>query len=650
MYKFLSECQLNFISCSFCWKMVLYWYNYKVGFILLYLLMKSIVKYWVFGLFLACFGVITPCTYADSGDNAGAETWGIATWWTTGETWWVVTTYTVNFVTNGGWTLEAQIITGWEKLDTSVISVHRDGFSFSGWFIDSNFKTWFDIENDVVTSDLTLYAKWREHRIRVIYHANWWVDLSSWKPVSDLLKYTWKWVEYLNYNWTTWKYKDWAPNYTSKNSTWHLKKRWHVWHDHRLIWSTWADAKKLQASKSFSYNWNVAEVAWMLEEFKVWDIVMHLYADWTPVNYTLTYTWLEDCTFENGENPATYTVLSWNITLNNPSKTWYTFLWRSGTDIEWLSTWVVITWDSIGNRVFEAVWQINSYSITYDIDWSNKIIVTWDYNTGVVQPQDPVRNWYRFLWWDTETPANMPADNIVITAKWEKLWYSWAWRRSSSTKDDSDDWSDKIDDNKKSEDDSKSDDTWNQDKNSGSGTGENLEGSDWKIDMDDLMKVYLWARDNWITTWETLEAALPDGYIERWEMAKLVVDFVQDVLKREIPANIPSQCSRWDNETEWKSAEVKKYAEQSCALWLMWIYMQNFKPNKLLDRAEFGTIVSRLLWWDKFNKPNATRFNKFYTNHLEEVKKQNLITKIDNPEAMKELRKWIWTVLKKIDK
>ncbi len=69
-----------------------------------------------------------------------------------------------------------------------------------------------------------------------------------------------------------------------------------------------------------------------------------------------------------------------------------------------------------------------------------------------------------------------------------------------------------------------------------------------------------------------------------------------------------------------------------------------------MDRAEFGTIVSRLLRWDKYNKPNATSINKYYTEHLDEVKKENLITKIDNPEAIKELRKWIWTVLKKIKK
>ena len=278
--------------------------------------------------------------------------------------------------------------------------------------------------------------------------------------------------------------------------------------------------------------------------------------------------------------------------------------------------------------------------------------MTWDYNTGVVQPQEPQRNWYKFLWWNTEIPEKMPAENIVITAKWEKLWYSGAWRRSSSTeKDDTkDDWKDKTDENKKSDDNSKSDGTESQDKNSSSWTGNNSEQSDWKIDMDDLMNVYIWARDNWITTWETLEAALPDGYIERWEMAKLVVNFMNDVLWREVPKNIPSKCSRWDKETEWESAEEKKYAEQSCALWLMWIYMQNFKPNKLLDRAEFGTIVSRILWWEKFNVPNATTENKYYVKHLNEVKKENLITQIENPETIKELRKWIWIVLKKIKK
>ena len=64
--------------------------------------MKNVIKFWFLSLLLVVLSGMTTYTYADSGDNAGAETWGIATWWTTGETWWAVATYTVTFVANWG--------------------------------------------------------------------------------------------------------------------------------------------------------------------------------------------------------------------------------------------------------------------------------------------------------------------------------------------------------------------------------------------------------------------------------------------------------------------------------------------------------------------------------------------------------------------
>ena len=38
-------------------------------------------------------------------------------------------------------------------MDTSVISVHRDGFSFSGWYTESGFINLFDIENNELESE-----------------------------------------------------------------------------------------------------------------------------------------------------------------------------------------------------------------------------------------------------------------------------------------------------------------------------------------------------------------------------------------------------------------------------------------------------------------------------------------------------------------
>ena len=73
--------------------------------------------------------------------------------------------------------------------------------------------------------------------------------------------------------------------------------------------------------------------------------------------------------------------------------------------------------------------------------------------------------------------------------------------------------------------------------------------------------------------------------------------------------------------------------------------MKDFMPNKILDRAEFGTILSRLLWWDKYDVVDATKTNLYYKRHLEALNEKKIMTQIDNPEDKKELRKWAWLML-----
>jgi hypothetical protein len=101
-------------------------------------------------------------------------------------------------------------------------------------------------------------------------------------------------------------------------------------------------------------------------------------------------------------------------------------------------------------------------------------------------------------------------------------------------------------------------------------------------------------------------------------------------------------------ETEWKSPETKLYAQKACALWVMWIRMQNFLPNKILDRAEFWTILSRLLWWDKYDVVDATATKLYYTRHLWALNREWIMTQIDNPEDRWELRKWAWLMLMRV--
>ncbi len=68
--------------------------------------------------------------------------------------------FAVNFVSNGGRTvLTAHVADG--KLVFKPTDPTRAGYLFDGWYTDNGtFKTKWDFENDTVSGDITLYAKW----------------------------------------------------------------------------------------------------------------------------------------------------------------------------------------------------------------------------------------------------------------------------------------------------------------------------------------------------------------------------------------------------------------------------------------------------------------------------------------------------------
>jgi hypothetical protein len=51
-----------------------------------------------------------------------------------------------------------------------------------------------------------------------------------------------------------------------------------------------------------------------------------------------------------------------------------------------------------------------------------------------------------------------------------------------------------------------------------------------------------------------------------------------------------------------------------------------FNPDEEVTRAQLGTVISRLLWGNKYANPIA---HGFYTNHLDALKKDGIMTNID---------------------
>ena len=96
------------------------------------------------------------------------------------------------------------------------------------------------------------------------------------------------------------------------------------------------------------YIWNFADV---VRENKT------LTAQWTLLEYTITYLGIEGDDFSLGQtNPTTYTVESEDITLINPSRSAQYFTGWTGTGLNEATKTVKIEKGSTGNREYTATW------------------------------------------------------------------------------------------------------------------------------------------------------------------------------------------------------------------------------------------------------------------------------------------------------
>ena len=221
----------------------------------------------------------------------------------------------------------------------------------------------------------------------------------------------------------------------------------------------------------------------------------------------------------------------------------------------------------------------------------------------------------------TFTVRDHDVNLLAVAQRDENQWWEWGW---SSLKKDycpEGDYSDSYYDW----------DCWTFEENN------QTHGSAWEEEINreelywkEVVDAYKWAYKNWLTTMSTIQDADPD-----W---------------MKLPTVIPDHCKNWnDDSTIWESEEIKWYATLSCALWVMWIDMVNneFLPNDIVSRAEFWTVVSRVLWWNTFNVVH-TPLTPYYKLHLNQLKNNDIMTQINKPLTVKELRKRVWLVFKRV--
>ena len=201
----------------------------------------------------------------------------------------------------------------------------KTGFTFEGWYYD---KECAGEQVEVIAAagigDRELYAKWREHSYKVVFHSNNGGD------TTDGQSFTYTESKALKQN----SFSKPEYNFTG--------------------WS-------LKAGQEAKYTDGEVVLQLVPDD----NGIIHLYAVWTPVRYSIIYVNMDGAQNAAG-NPDSFTVEDDFLTLYEPTKAGYTF-----------EGWY--TDDTYNNKVtapiklrvgyeptFYAKWSVNSYVITFD--------------------------------------------------------------------------------------------------------------------------------------------------------------------------------------------------------------------------------------------------------------------------------------------
>lgn len=145
---------------------------------------------------------------------------------------------------------------------------------------------------------------------------------------------------------------------------------------------------------------------------------------------------------------------------------------------------------------------------------------------------------------------------------------------------------------------------------------------------------YLWSCQHNITTMRTIQDARLDQPLTRAELAKIMsVYAMKEYHLKPLRVGVANY-----KDVNTDLGDLADYIQLAYQLQIMGINadgtpIQAFEPHKLVSRAEFATVLSRVIWGNKHNISGDDR----YSEHLQALKKYRVITS-DVPANRWELR------------
>ena len=163
------------------------------------------------------------------------------------------------------------------------------------------------------------------------------------------------------------------------------------------------------------------------------------------------------------------------------------------------------------------------------------------------------------------------------------------------------------------------------------------------IDTNELRSAYFYALDHGLITSASSDARLYDK-IRRRDLAKLIAIYAKNVVW--LVPSTTRNCAFTDLSKE--TVESKAYIMRACRLGIMWVHKDgdtpkvNFDPNNLVTRAEFATVLSRLLYDGTYNVPLNSTYQR-YDLHMKALKAKGIIKNISQPRLLE--TKWFVLIM-----
>ena len=298
----------------------------------------------------------------------------------------------------------------------------REGYTLEGWYTDSTFKNKYDFDTPV-TAALTLYANWTINTYTITYSSDYGEALAV-KTVEWGTKLSEDDIAEIEAE--GWVFKGWKIGETNTYATTETTVT-----DNLTLIADWSIAKitisyetvhgtapvaqivdygttlteylaEIEAAGYDFDGWLVAGKAAVAETTLTADIT--LTASWTVKTYSITYKGVEDAA--NPNDVDEYTIESEAITLAAASMDGYTFKgWYTTETFEGKEA-TGIAAGSTGNKEFWAKWEINSYAVSFETNWSEWIITTEeiDYSSKLAVPVSTLtREGYTLEGWYTDS-------------------------------------------------------------------------------------------------------------------------------------------------------------------------------------------------------------------------------------------------------